>query len=73
MHQRDEDVGGKERTQAICNRLIQKLQQDTMRINKVVNLITTMEPCLSKHKLREYDYLLMQNTIMETKHRFLQL
>lgn len=73
MHQRDEDVGGKERTQAICNRSIQKLQHDTMRINKVVNLITIMEPCLSKHKLKEYDYLLMQNTIMETKHRSLQL
>lgn len=73
MHQRDEDVGDKERTQAICNRLIQKLQHDMTRINKVVNLITTMEPCLSKHKLKEYDYLFMQNTIMKTKHRSLQL
>jgi hypothetical protein len=35
--------------------------------------LTTMEPYLSKHKLKEYDNLLMQNTILRTKQKSLQL
>jgi hypothetical protein len=32
-----------------------------------------MEPYLSKHKLNDYDNLLMQNTILRTKQKSLQL
>jgi hypothetical protein len=32
-----------------------------------------MEPYLSKYKLKEYDNLLMQNTILRTKQKSLQL
>jgi hypothetical protein len=64
---RDEAMREKDKTHAMCNRLIQKLQQDATRLNKVVNLITTMEPYLFKHILKEYDNLLMQNIIMKTK------
>ncbi len=38
-----------------------------------MNSITTMEPYLSKHKLNDYDNLLMQNTILRTKQKSLQL
>jgi hypothetical protein len=47
--------------------MIQKLQQDATRLIKVMNSITTMEPYLSKHRLKEYDNLLMQNTILKIK------
>jgi predicted metal-dependent hydrolase len=47
MHQKDEDVHDKDKTQATYKRLIQKLQQDAKRIITIVNSITTMEPCLS--------------------------
>jgi hypothetical protein len=40
----DETMKEKDKTHAMCNILIQKLQQDATRLNKVVNLITTMEP-----------------------------
>jgi hypothetical protein len=32
-----------------------------------------MEPYLSKHRLKEYDHLLMQNTILKIKQKSLQL
>jgi hypothetical protein len=32
-----------------------------------------MEPYFSKHKLREYNNLLMQNTILRTKHKSMEL
>jgi hypothetical protein len=32
-----------------------------------------MEPYLSKHKLREYDNILMQNTILRTKQKSMEL
>jgi hypothetical protein len=35
------------------------MHHDATRLNKVVNLIITMEPYLSKHMLKEYDNLLM--------------
>jgi mannose-6-phosphate isomerase-like protein (cupin superfamily) len=44
----------------------QKLQHDTKRIWKVVDSLTTMEPYLTKHRLRENDKFLMQNTILKT-------
>ncbi len=44
-----------------------------MKINKVVNSITTMEPYMSKHILMQYDNLLMQNTNLKTKQKSLQL
>jgi hypothetical protein len=49
----------KDKTHVVCNRSIQIMQHDATRLNKVVNSITTMEPYLSKHMLKEYDNLLM--------------
>jgi len=46
---------------------IQKLQKDAKRVRTIIKSFTTIEPYLSKHKLREYDNLLMQNTTMRTK------
>jgi hypothetical protein len=52
---------------------IQKLRKDAKKVCNVMESLTTMEPYLFKHKLREYDNLLMQNTIMRTKQKSLQL
>jgi predicted RNase H-like nuclease (RuvC/YqgF family) len=38
VHQQDEDVR-KDKTHVVCNRSIQKLQQDVTRLNKVLNSI----------------------------------
>jgi hypothetical protein len=38
-----------------------------------MNSITTMEPYMSKHRLKKYDNLLMQNTILRIKQKSLQL
>lgn len=73
MHQWDEIVKEKDRTQAMCNKSIQKLQQDATRPNKVANSIIAMQPYLSKHRLKEYDNLFMQNTISRIKQKSLQL
>ncbi len=42
-------------------------------LNKVVNSIIIMEPYLSKHRLKEFDNLLMQNIILKNKQKSLQL
>ncbi len=73
MHLKNEVVWDKDKTHATYNRSIQMLQQDAKRIILVVNLITNMEPYLSKHRLKEYDNLLMQNTIIRIKQKSLQL
>jgi hypothetical protein len=46
---------------------IQKLQHDAKRIQVIVDTLTTMEPYLFKHWLKEYDNILMQNIIPRTK------
>jgi hypothetical protein len=38
-----------------------------------VDKLKGMEPYSSKHKLQEYNNLLMQNTIMRTKHKSMEL
>jgi hypothetical protein len=35
--------------------------------------LTSMEPYLSKHRVREYDNLLMHNTILWIKQKFVEL
>jgi hypothetical protein len=52
---------------------IQAYQNDAKHIWVVVDKLTTMEPYLSKHKLREYDNILMQNTILRTKQKSMEL
>ncbi len=42
VHQRDEVIWDKDKTQATCNKSIQKLQCDAKRINIVVNSITIL-------------------------------
>jgi hypothetical protein len=73
VHQRDEVVWDKDKTQGIYNRLIQWLQQDAKRINSILNSITTIEPYLSKHRLMEYDNLFMQNIILKIKQKYLHM
>lgn len=73
MHQKNEVVWEKDKTQATYNYSIQKLQQDAKRICTIVELVTTMELYLSKHKLRENDNMLMHNVILRTKQKSLQL
>jgi hypothetical protein len=36
-------------------------------------MLTTMELYLSKHKIQEYDNLFMQNMILKTKQKFMEI
>ncbi len=67
MHQRDEVIQTKYKNEVIRNKSMQAYQHGTKHIWVVVDKLTTMEPYLSKRKLREYDNILMQNTILKTK------
>jgi hypothetical protein len=54
-------------------RQFSQFQHDSKRIKTIVNKLKGMEPYFSKHKLREYNNLLMQNTILSTKHKSMEL
>lgn len=73
VHLKNEVVLTKEQTQVFCNHTIQALQYDAQCRQTYVHQLTSMEPYLSKHQLREYDNLFMQNTILKTKQKSIEL
>lgn len=73
IHFKNVIIWEKDITYATYTKSIQKFQKDVKRVYTIMESLTTMELFLSKHKLKEYDNLLMQNTTMRTKQKSLQM